>query len=66
MLVQRTAPVPGLVAVGFDFRRTCRAQLRALIAGYCGKFKVSCTLSLTTMASALGWMYCGSKIVRLI
>ena len=44
MLVQRTAPVPGVRAVGFDFKRTCRAQLRALIAGYCGKFKVSCTL----------------------
>ena len=56
MLVQRIAPVPGLVAVGFDFKRTRRAQLRALIAGYCGKFKVNCTLSLPTMASALGWM----------
>ena len=31
MLVQRTAPVPGVLAVGFDFKRTCRAQLRALI-----------------------------------
>ena len=56
MLVQRTEPGPGVLAVGFDFKRTCRAQLRALIAGYCGKFKVSYTLSHATMACALGWV----------